>query len=79
LEDEAAPPPPITGNAYSQDLPEMPATWEGAIEAFAESPEIARIFTPTLRENFLATKRQELHYMAELSEEERTDLYLDAV
>ncbi|MFW5654624.1 MAG: glutamine synthetase family protein [Roseicyclus sp.] len=79
LEDRADPPPPITGNAYDQDLPQLPATWEAAIDAFATCPEIARIFAPALIENLLATKRQELHYMPELSDEERTELYLDTV
>jgi glutamine synthetase len=79
LEDETDPPPPVSGNAYTQNLPQLPATWETAITAFARSPEIERIFAPTLRENLLATKRQELRYMAELSDEERTELYLDVV
>jgi glutamine synthetase len=30
-------------------------------------------------DNFLSTKRQELHYMGELSDEERIALYLDTV
>jgi glutamine synthetase len=79
LEDRAEPPAPITGNAYRQDLPQLPRTWPGAIDAFAASPEIARIFAPELIANFLATKRQELHYMAGLGEEEQTALYLDAI
>ncbi len=73
------PPAPIKGSAYAQDLPELPTTWEGAIEAFDQSAEIARIFTEDLRANFLATKRQELRYMAELSPEEQQELYLDTV
>jgi len=79
IEDAKAPPPPITGNAYDQDLAQLPATWADAIDAFATSPEIKRIFAPTLIENLLATKRQELHYMAELSPEEQQELYLDTV
>ena len=79
LEDHEAPPPPITGNAYAQNLPQLPQTWDAAIAAFAEAPEIRRIFTPGLIDNMLATKRQELHYMGELSDTERRDLYLDTV
>jgi glutamine synthetase len=79
IEDGAAPPPPVTGNAYSQNLPQLPGTWEAAIAAFDDSPEIRRIFAPTLVDNFLATKRQELHYMGELTDEERIALYLDTV
>jgi glutamine synthetase len=79
IEDRAEAPPPITGNAYTQDLAQLPATWAEAIDAFAASEETRRIFPRTLIDNFLATKRQELHYMAELSEDERTQLYLDTV
>jgi glutamine synthetase len=79
IEDGDLPPEPITGNAYSHDLEQLPTTWQAAIDAFEQSPEIARIFAPELIANFLATKRQELHYMAELSPQEQTDLYLDTV
>jgi len=79
LEDEAPPPPPITGNAYDKDLAQLPGSWAEAIEAFDQSPEIARIFPEEIRRNFLATKRQELRYMAELSEDEQQELYLDTV
>jgi glutamine synthetase len=79
IEDAKAPPPPITGNAYAHDLAQLPRTWDAAIAAFADSPEIKRIFAPTLIDNLLATKRQELHYMAELSPEEQQELYLDTV
>ncbi len=79
IEDAEDPPEPITGNAYSHDLAQLPTTWQAAIDAFEQSPEIARIFEPELITTFLATKRQELHYMAELSPQEQTDLYLDTV
>lgn len=79
IEDGLMPPEPITGNAYNHDLAQLPTTWQAAIDAFEQSPDIARIFAPDLITNFLATKRQELHYMAELSAQEQTDLYLDTV
>jgi len=79
IEAAGMPPEPITGNAYSHGLAQLPVTWEAAIDAFEQCPEIARIFEPELIANFLATKRQELHYMAELSPQEQTDLYLDTV
>jgi glutamine synthetase len=79
IEDGAEPPPPTTGNAYAQDLPQLPATWAEAIEAFETCPQVARIFPRELVTNFIATKRQELHYVAELSEREKIDLYLDTV
>lgn len=79
IEDGLVPPAPVSGNAYGMDLPLLPLTWESAIDAFAKSPEMARIFPPLLIDNLVRTKRQELHYMSELSEQEVLDLYLDTV
>lgn len=79
IEQGKPPAAPVTGSAYNADLPQLPLTWADAIAAFDQSPEIARIFAPELRETFLATKRQELKYMAELSREEQQELYLDTV
>ncbi|MFC3530273.1 glutamine synthetase family protein [Paracoccus mangrovi] len=79
IEDGTEPPPPITGNAYEQGLAQLPTSWGEAIETFATSPQIRRIFPAHLIENFVMTKRQELHYMAELSDEETVELYLDTV
>ncbi|KGJ09912.1 glutamine synthetase (plasmid) [Paracoccus versutus] len=79
IEDGAEPPPPIQGNAYEQGLEQLPGSWGAAIDAFETSPEIRRIFPAHLIENFVMTKRQELHYMAELSDDETVELYLDTV
>jgi len=79
IEDQLTPPPPITGNAYDLDLPQLPVTWQDAIDTFEASPEMARIFAPQMIDNLVRTKRQELRYMAELSPEEALDLYLDTV
>ncbi|MBZ4022623.1 glutamine synthetase [Rhodobacter sp. TJ_12] len=79
IEDEMTPETPINGNAYSQSLPQLPATWNMAINSFANCPIIRRVFEEELIANLLMTKRQELYYMAELSEEEQTELYLDTV
>ena len=79
MEDGLAPPPPITGNAYAQDLPQLPTTWADAIAAFADSDLMPRILPAELIRNYLMTKRQELHYMADLSPDEVIELYLDTV
>ncbi|MFN4101685.1 MAG: glutamine synthetase family protein [Pararhodobacter sp.] len=79
IEDGLTPPAPITGNAYDLDLPQMPVTWQDAIDTFERSPEMARIFAPQLIDNLVRTKRQELRYMDELSAVEVLDLYLDTV
>ena len=80
IEDQAEPAPPITGNAYAiEDLPQIPETWAEAVDAFELSPIMPRIFPRELIRNLVLTKRQELHYIAELSPEEQLELYLDAV
>ncbi|WP_299962891.1 glutamine synthetase family protein [uncultured Roseobacter sp.] len=79
IEDGAAPPAPLTGNAYEADLPQIPDDWRTAIDTFEASPQMTRIFAPDLIRNLVLTKRQELHYMQELSPEERVAIYLDTV
>ena len=79
LEDAQTPPAAITGNAYDQDLPQLPTAWADAIDAFETDPTIARIFPAELIRNLVATKRQEAKEFANLSDEERIDLYLDTV
>lgn len=79
VEEQWQPPPPIEGNAYEQDLPQIPATWADAIDAFEASELARRIFPQALIGNLVMTKRQELHYMDELSPAERIELYLDTV
>ncbi|WP_102225020.1 glutamine synthetase family protein [Acidimangrovimonas sediminis] len=79
IEDRIEPPKPITGNAYAQGLPQIPADWEEAIGDFETSDIVARIFPGELIRNFVLTKRQELHYMADLSPEEQVEVYLDTV
>ncbi|OAN74422.1 glutamine synthetase [Sulfitobacter sp. EhC04] len=79
IEDGATPPPPVTGNAYDADLPQIPDNWEAAIDAFETDPFVARIFAPEMIRNLVLTKRQELHYMQELTPEERVIIYLDTV
>ncbi len=79
LEAKQAPPPPIVGNAHSQGLPQLPDSWEAAIDAFEASPQIAEIFAPELVANYVLTKRQELRYMSELSHDQQTELYLETV
>ncbi|MFW2542137.1 glutamine synthetase family protein [Primorskyibacter sp. 2E107] len=79
IEDEKEPPKPITGNSYAQDLPQIPTDWDAAIKAFEQSDIMPRIFPQNLIRNLLLTKKQELHYMAELTGSEQVDIYLDTV
>jgi glutamine synthetase len=79
IEDGLMPPPPITGNAYAQDLPHIPRDWATAIDRFDASALLPRILPPDLIRNMVLTKRQELRDMADLEPYERTELYLDTV
>ena len=79
IEDAVDPPEPITGNAYDANLPQIPSDWASAIAAFETSPEVQRIFPAELIRNFVLTKKQELHYMAELTPTEQVEIYLDTV
>lgn len=79
IKDRAIPPAPIQGNAYAQGLEQLPSTWDAAIRRFHTCPEIARIFPAHLIENLVMLKQQELRDMAELTDEEMIELYLDTV
>lgn len=79
IEDGLTPPPPISGNAYELDLPQLPTDWQTAIAGFETSAAMARVFPAQLVDNLLRTKRQEMRYIAALSPEEIIDLYLDTV
>ena len=79
MPEKREPPPPVTGNAYAMELPQIPASWEAAIDAFEHSDALYRFLPKELIRNLVQTKRQELHYLAELTPEERVELYLDTV
>ncbi|RJE82333.1 glutamine synthetase [Paracoccus onubensis] len=79
IEDRIDPPAPFKGNAYDKNLDQLPTDWGAAIDAFDKCSDMRRIFPDHLIENYLMTKRQELHYMAELTDEETVELYLDTV
>ena len=79
IEQKLDPGPPIKGNAYDLDLPQIPSTWADAIDAFDNSDFVRAIFDPLIVDNFVMTKRQELLYFKELTPEEQIDLYLDTV
>ncbi|MEJ8559877.1 glutamine synthetase family protein [Yoonia sp. GPGPB17] len=79
IEDRKTPPLPISGNAYDQDLPQVPSRWEDAIDRFERSHLARRIFDPQLVDNLIRTKRQEMAHFAEMTREEQIDHYLDLV
>ncbi|MEX5727010.1 glutamine synthetase [Rhodovulum iodosum] len=79
IEAELTPPAPVTGNAYAQDLPQLPADWASAISAFEAGELVARIFPPGLVENLVRTKRQEMARLDTMTEAQQRALYLDTV
>jgi glutamine synthetase len=79
IEDGTEPPEPVRGNAYALDLPRIPEHWADAIDAFAGSAAMPRIFHAEMIRNLLMTKAQERRYMAELTATEQVEIYLDTV
>lgn len=79
IEDKVVPTPAFKGNAYDKQLDQLPTDWGSAIDAFGACADTRRTFPDHLIENYMMTKRQELHYMAELTDEETVELYLDTV
>ena len=79
LEDRNDPPAPLTGNAYEAEVPQIHADWASAINTFEKSPQIARIFSSEIIQNFVLTKRQEQTLMQELSPADQIKIYLDSV
>lgn len=79
IEDRIAPPAPVTGDAYSQNLPQIPGTWTDAMAALEASKLMPRILPPLLIDNLLRTKRQEMAGVARLAAQEVLELYLEAV
>lgn len=79
IEEGLTPPPPIDGNAYDKDLPQLAATWAEAIDRFESDPFIARCLPRMLIRNLVMTKRQELARLADVPRRERWKLYLERV
>lgn len=79
IEDRITPPAPVTGDAYALDLPQIPGTWAAAVDRFAQSTLMPRIFDPALIDNMVRTKRQEMAGLAGLSPQQVLELYLEAV
>lgn len=64
IEDDMTPPAPITGNAYTQKLPQVPHSWGAAIDAFEGSALARRVFNDELVDNLIRTKRQEMQHFS---------------
>ena len=60
IEQQDLPSSPLGGNAYDSNAPVLPNNWQAAIDTFADSNEMKKIFDETLCDLFLACKKQEL-------------------
>lgn len=79
IEDGMVAPPPISGNAYDLDLPQLKTDWVSAIDAFETDPMISRIFSPGLIRNLTLTKRQEYELLSGIAPASHWKTYLEAV
>lgn len=59
MEDEIAPPAPVSGNAYDPDLPQLPLEWSTAIARFQADDMLERLFNPTILDLITRQKTQE--------------------
>ncbi len=60
IKNQLTPAPPITGDAYAQDLEHLPQSWAQAIEAFAEGELVGEVYPRQLHSMFVECKRQEM-------------------
>ncbi len=79
LEDKLSPPTALTGDAYSQNLPQLPTDWDSAITAVENDAMLSRILPEDLIRNFLMTKKQDRDLDQHLTPADRLNLYLDTV
>ncbi len=79
IEDRTEPPAPLSGNAYDADVPQLARGWADAIESFAASAGMKRVFHDDLITQLVHSKRQDLRRVSALSADTRRALYLDRV
>ena len=56
---QLAPPAPVEGDSYKQDLPQLPKQYDEAVAQFAKSEKVARYLPKLLFDMFLASKQQD--------------------
>ena len=79
IEQAIAPPEPITGDAYSRDLPDLPPDWASAVDAFEDGTLIPRMLSVTLQKMLVDCKRQEMETFAEHVTDFEYHTYLEIV
>lgn len=79
IEDARPPPPPLSGNAYAQELPQIPGSLPAAIEAAAACAALPRALPAELIDLLLRLKRQELAAFAALPPDGITARFADVL
>lgn len=79
IEGQVAPPPPITGDAYSRKLPGIPPDWASAVDAFEQGTMIPTFLAPTLQRMLIDCKRQEAEVFARRVTDFEYHTYLETV
>ncbi|MGB7286552.1 MAG: glutamine synthetase family protein [Salaquimonas sp.] len=79
IENKLTPVRPITGDAYSMDLPHLPLDWASAIEAFEDGKHVPDIFSKRLQKMFVECKTQELKRFAREVTDFEYHSYLEVV
>jgi glutamine synthetase len=79
IENAWTPDAPVTGDAYSADLPHLPLDWATAIEAFRKGEHVTDIYSTRLQRMFVQCKQQELRRFARHVTDFEYHSYLEAV
>lgn len=79
IEQDMQPVAPITGDAYTMKLDNLPLDWATAIDAFRKGPDVPGIFSSRLQTMMVECKTQELRKFARQVTHFEYDTYLEIV
>jgi len=79
LQNRAAAPAPITGNAYASSTPSIECGWQESLAVFEQSPVIQDLFDPLLIKMMAALKKQEVQRFSNQITEFELNSYLETV
>lgn len=79
MEGKMVPAPPITGDAYSQNLPNLPMDWASAIDTFRRGTYVQEVFSKRLQTMLVECKVQELRKFARMVTDFEYHSYLEVV
>ena len=79
VEQKMTPADAIAGDAYSQDLAQLPVNWVSAIEAFGNGAHVQQIFSKQLQTLLVDCKTQEVKRFAREVSDFEYHSYLEVV